>query len=262
MYLKAFILAIIEAITEFLPISSTAHLLVAGELLGFDNFDGHLFEVAIQFGAILAVLVLYFSKIRNAASSLKNKESQAFFIKFLVAFLPIAGFGFILHNYAKSFFSSEYVIAFSLIFGGIIILIVDRIKIKQKFNNMDEVDNVSAMKIGLYQVLSLIPGMSRSGTTIIGGLLTGLSQKTAVEFSFILAIPTIFAATVYDIYKNYNLLDTDNVGIIIFGFIVSFLASLFAVKKFLDYISNHNLDVFGWYRIVFGFLIFSSQFFK
>lgn len=256
LYLKALILSIVQGLTEFIPVSSSGHLIVFGNYLNFQNNDGNLFEIVIQLASILAVCIYFRKKLINVLFTIhNNKESRSFAYKFIIAFLPCAFVGLFLYKFIKTYLQNDIVVAISLIIGGVILLVLDRYIKKPKYNNIDSITNKSALKIGIYQIFSMIPGVSRSGSTIVGGLLSGLSRKTAVEFSFILAIPTILSATLFNLYKNIDKLTTDNIGVLIFGFIVTFIISMGVIKLLLNYISKHSFNIFGYYRIILGIVI-------
>jgi undecaprenyl-diphosphatase len=259
---KAIILGIIEGLTEFIPVSSTGHLIVFGEWLNFQNNDGHLFEIAIQLGAILAICFLYREKLFGILQTChKNNQSQGFICKVFIAFIPSVIFGILFYNLIKTVFFSPIVVAISLIIGGLIILYIENLKLNPSYNNIEKISMKSALKIGFYQTLSIIPGVSRSGATIIGGILSKLNRKTATEFSFFLAIPTIAGATFYDIYKNWNYITDESLNVILIGFLVSFISSIFVIKWLIGFVSHNNLKVFGWYRIVLGIIILSINWF-
>lgn len=256
LYLKAFILSLIQALTEFIPVSSSGHLIVVSNFINYNIPESEIFKIIIQLASTLAVIIFFRKKLFSVAFTVhKNKKSRDFTYKFLIAFLPCALAGLTFYKYIKKYLYTDLVIAISLIIGGFVFLIVDKYLKKSKFNNVDEVNNTTALKIGLYQVLSMIPGVSRSGSTIVGGLLSGLSRKTAVEFSFILSIPITITATLYDLYKNMDYLQNCNIKMLLFGFIITFLISISVIKWFLNYVSTHNFNVFGYYRIVLGLLI-------
>ncbi len=251
--IKAIFLGAIEGLTEFIPVSSTAHLLLSSKLIDFSYIKDDVFEIVIQLGAILAVVVLYRQKILDVLLSFFHKKSsQNFIINILIAFLPAAIFGLLFHKIIKLMFFNPISIALALIIGGIIILVVEKLEIKPKHFQIDDLSIKQSLKIGLFQVISMIPGVSRSGATIIGGLLLKLDRKTAAEFSFFLSIPTIFAASIFDFYKNYNSFDNSKISLIIIGFVAAFLSSLVVIKWFINFVSNHNFKVFAYYRILLG----------
>jgi len=249
--LHTIILSIIEGLTEFLPVSSTGHLILAGKLLSIPDTDFYKsFEIIIQLGAILAVLVLYWKKI------IKEKYLWG---KIAIAFLPAAIFGLIFYKFIKTFLLGNTVIVLvSLLIGGIFLIIIEKIYQEKKIpqNNLVSLDKKHCLYIGLFQVLSLIPGVSRSAATIIGGLSAGLSRKEAVEFSFLLAIPTMFAASGYDIMKNYEVILNGNMKLLIVGFFGAFITALFAIKVFVGYVQKHNFVPFAIYRIMLAVILF------
>ncbi len=254
--IKAVFLGVVEGLTEFIPVSSTAHLLLSSKLIDFSYIKDDVFEIVIQLGAILAVCVFYRKKILDVVLNVfNNKSSQDFSLNILVAFLPAAIFGLMFHKIIKLMFFNPLSIALALIIGGIIILVVENLDIKPKYLKVDDLSIKQSLKIGLFQILSMIPGVSRSGATIIGGLLLKLDRKTATEFSFFLSIPTIFAASIFDFYKNYNSFDSSKMSLILIGFVTAFLSSLVVIKWFINFVSNHSFKVFAYYRILLGLLL-------
>jgi undecaprenyl-diphosphatase len=254
--LNACILGIIEGLTEFLPVSSTGHMLLADHFFGFKNESG-VFEVVIQLGAILAVVVVYFERLWMAIATLPSrKESRMFGMTIIAAIIPSAIIGVALHGFIKNvLFNSPLLIAWVLIFGGIIILIVERMPKNEIHVDSENLPVKTALGIGLYQCLSMIPGVSRSGATIIGGMLLGVSRKAAAEFSFFLSIPTMVAAAGYDLYVNFHHLNGADIQTIGVGFVVAFLSALIVVKTFIGFISRFGLVPFAWYRIVGGAVV-------
>jgi len=254
--LHALILGIIEGLTEFLPVSSTGHLILAGQLLGFNDDKGKVFEIAIQFAAILAVVWEYRARLGHAVASLGSEPaSRRLATNLVVAFLPAAVLGFLFIKQIKHYLFNPIVVASALIVGGVLILWAERRKHVIRAGTVDEMTWRDALKVGFAQALAMIPGTSRSGATIIGGLFFGLSRKTAAEFSFFLAIPTMFAATLYDVYKNWHLFSADDIGMFVVGGAASFISALLAVRGLIRFISRHDFTVFAWYRIVFGVLV-------
>ncbi len=254
--IKAVFLGVVEGLTEFIPVSSTAHPLLSSKLIDFSYIKDDVFEIVIQLGAILAVCVFYRKKILDVVLNVfNNKSSQDFSLNILVAFLPAAIFGLMFHKIIKLMFFNPLSIALALIIGGIIILVVENLDIKPKYLKVDDLSIKQSLKIGLFQILSMIPGVSRSGATIIGGLLLKLDRKTATEFSFFLSIPTIFAASIFDFYKNYNSFDSSKMSLILIGFVTAFLSSLVVIKWFINFVSNHSFKVFAYYRILLGLLL-------
>ncbi|MFA5040176.1 MAG: undecaprenyl-diphosphate phosphatase [Bdellovibrionales bacterium] len=251
--LNALVLGIIEGLTEFLPVSSTGHMLIADHFFGIEN-AGAVFEVVIQLGAILAVVVVYFERLWKAVYTLPSrKESRAFAKSIIVAFLPSAVFGALLYRFIKDvLFASPQLIAWVLIAGGIVILIVERLPKKEVHTDSENLPVKTALGIGLYQCISMIPGVSRSGATIIGAMLLGVSRKAAAEFSFFLSIPTMVAAAGYDLYKNIHVLNGGDFEIIAVGFVVAFFSALLVVKTFIGFITRFGLVPFAWYRIIGG----------
>lgn len=253
--LQSILLGILEGLTEFIPVSSTGHLILAVDLMGFKGPPGKVFEIAIQLGAILAVCWAYRKKLTKVMLTLNQKESQRFTANILIAFLPAMIIGVMAHGFIKSVLFSPWVVSCSLIIGGIIILLVERKHITPKTFAPESFTPLLALKIGLCQTVAMIPGVSRSGATIIGALLLEVERRAATEFSFFLAIPTMLAATVYDIYKNYDLLTADSFALIAAGFISAFLAALLVVRTVLAFISTHGFKPFGWYRIAVGIVM-------
>jgi undecaprenyl-diphosphatase len=253
---KAVILGILEGLTEFIPVSSTAHLLLASQIINFSAVKNGVFEIVIQLGAILAVCVFYRKKIFDVIFTIhQKKSSRDFGINILLSFIPSVIAGVTLYKFIKTTFSTPQVIACALIIGGIIIILVERSNIKAKYHEIEKISKLQSFYIGLFQIFALIPGVSRSGATIIGSLILKVDRKVATEFSFFLAIPTIFGAVAYDLYKNYQSLDLANFEIIAIGFITAFVSSLITIKWFLNFVSNNNFLPFAYYRIILGILI-------
>lgn len=247
------VLGVIEGLTEFLPISSTGHMLLADHFFGFKN-QGGVFEVVIQLGAILAVVAVYFERLWKAVITLPSrKESRWFAMTLLAAFLPAAVIGAGLHKFIKEvLFESPTLIGWVLILGGIVILIVERLPKKEIHNDSENLPVKTAVQIGFCQCLAMVPGVSRSGATIVGAMLFGVERKAAAEFSFFLSIPTMAAAAAYDLYKNLGLLNSGDMASIGIGFIVAFLSALLVVRTFIGFISKYGLVPFAWYRILGG----------
>lgn len=255
--IKAILLGILEGLTEFIPVSSTAHLLVASWLIDFSYVKNGVFEISIQLGAIFAVAILYFKKISKVALTFHKKESSRNFVfNIAIAFIPAALIGATLHDFIKEVLFSPYVIASALIIGGLVIIAVEKTYIRSIYHEVEKLPKFIALVIGIFQSLAVIPGVSRSGATIIGSLILRLDRKLATEFSFFLAIPTIFGATVYDIYKNYEFLNSSNFKIIFIGFLSALFSSLIVIKWLLNFVSNHNFIIFAYYRIIIGLSIF------
>lgn len=251
---ESIILAIVEGLTEFLPVSSTGHMIIASSLMGIANDDfTKMFTVAIQFGAILSVVVLYFKRFF---------KSLDFYFKLVVAFIPAAILGFLLNDVIDALLENVLVVGFTLLAGGVLLVFIDQLLQEKEDAAKEEVTYLRAFKIGLFQCIAMVPGVSRSAATIIGGLTQKLSRKTAAEFSFFLAVPTMFAATVYKMYKYYKVLNAsgttfsnDQITMLIVGNIVAFIVALLAIKSFISYLTIHGFRVFGYYRIVVGVVI-------
>ncbi len=254
-FLKACLLGLIEGLTEFIPVSSTAHLVLFSYLIEFDSVKNNVFEIAIQGGAILAICVTFRQRIIQTLLQINQKKSQKFSLNILVAFLPSVVFGILFHEHIKSYFFSNFSIAIALIIGGIIMIIVERVDRISNITNIDKICYRNSLIIGLCQCLAMIPGVSRSGATIIGGMLFGLDRKTATEFSFFLAIPTITSACLYDVYKNYSQLSFSDIELILVGCIMSFISALLVIKWFIKFVSRYSFIGFGFYRIILGLLV-------
>ncbi|MBC8048556.1 MAG: undecaprenyl-diphosphate phosphatase [Chitinophagales bacterium] len=255
-YLLAALLGVIEGLTEFLPVSSTGHLILFVDLLGFKAPPGQTFEVMIQLGAILALVVLYFRKIWQTLTGLpSDPAARRFATVILAAFIPAMILGAAFHSQIKAVLFSPVVVAIALIVGGVVILIVERMQKRVLYHTVDDVPVRTGFLVGLAQAMALVPGVSRSGATIIGGLLLGLERRAAAEFSFFLSMPTMGAAFAYDAYKNRDLLSFDDAGVIAVGFIAAFIAALLVVKPFLAIVSNIGFAPFAYYRIALGALV-------
>jgi len=250
------ILGIVEGLTEFLPVSSTAHLLIAQDLLGFQP-PGDVFPIVIQFGAILSVVAVYWRRFWDVLVSLPSSQSsRRFAFGIIVAFLPAAIAGAALHGFIKDVLFAPaiapLVIAATLILGGILILVFERLAPPPRYGDGDRLPISKALQIGLFQILAIIPGVSRSGATILGGELMGVDRKAGALFTFYLAVPTMFGATVFDLWKNRHILNFDAGQDIAIGFVVSFLVALIVVRTFIAFIGRFGLKPFGWYRIAAG----------
>ena len=257
--LQALILGIVEGLTEFLPVSSTGHLILAGDLLGFNDDRGKLFEIVIQSGAILAVCWEYRQRIRQVLGGLtSDRDAQRLVTHLAIAFLPLAILGLLFGDAIKTHLFNPLTVACVLILGGIVILWAERREHRIRVNRVEDLTPRDALFLGLAQALALIPGTSRSGATIIGGLLFGLSRRTATEFSFFLAIPTLLLATIYQLYKERALLSADDLGLWIVGFVSAFVSAFVCVRWLLRYIAHHDFTIFGWYRIGFGLLVLAT----
>lgn len=242
---KAIIIAIVEGITEFLPVSSTGHMIIAQKLLNIEESDFvKMFIVNIQFGAILSVVVLYWRRFL---------QSFDFYLKLFVAFIPAAVFGFLFIDIIDKLLESVLVVAISLVAGGVVLVFVDSWFKKPVVNK--EVSYPTAFKIGLFQVIAMIPGVSRSAATIIGGLTQKLDRKSAAEFSFFLAVPTMFAASAYKMLKSYDVITKENIDLLLIGNAVAFIVALLAIKGFISFLTKYGFKVFGYYRIVIGLVI-------
>ena len=256
--LEAIPLGAIEGLTEFLPVSSTGHLIFFADVLNFNDPAGSVFEVVIQLGAILAVCVLYFKKLWAVLLGLFRRDAASwhFAIAVLLAFLPAAVIGVLLHDFIKEVLFSPYVVGVSLIVGGIVIMAAEHFyKADPHIHATEDFTPLLALKIGFAQCLAMIPGVSRSGATIIGALLMGVERKTAAEFSFFLAIPTMFGASAYDLYKGHAALTGDGMMAIAIGFVTAFITAMLVIKWFVNFISTHGFIPFAWYRIIFGIII-------
>ena len=251
--LDAGLLGVLEGLTEFIPVSSTGHILLAGHFLGF-NSAGKTFEVLIQLGAILAILTVYFARLWKILIDLpSDKRTQRFVLGVLAAFLPAALLGALGHDIIKTvFFESPKLICVMLLLGGFVLLAVDKMSFQPRYTNIMDYPLSLCFKIGLFQCLALIPGTSRSGATIVGSLLMGTDKRSAAEFSFFLAMPTMAGAFVYDLYKNRALLSFDDSMLIVTGFICAFVTAVIVVRYLLDFISNNGFAFFAWWRIIVG----------
>jgi undecaprenyl-diphosphatase len=258
--IKAAIMGVVEGLTEFLPISSTGHLILTGALLGFDDDKAKVFDIAIQTGAILAVIIVYWEKIRSTIVLLPNsKRAQRFAANVLIGFLPAGIIGFTVYKAIKAYLFNPGVVAGAFIVGGIIILWVEKVaKPVVRIHDIDDMSGLDALKVGLVQCLGMIPGTSRSGATIIGGMLLGLSRKVAAEFSFFLAIPTLVGAGVYSLYKERALLSMADMPLFGVGFVVSFVAAWLCIRWLLKFIATHDFVGFAYYRIAFGIVVLAT----
>lgn len=250
---QVILLGLLEGLTEFIPVSSTGHLLLAGHFLGF-NSPGKTFEVLIQLGAIMAILSVYFGRLWHLLVTLpSDANSRRFVFGILIAFLPAAIVGAAGHKIIKDvLFETPLLVCIALIIGGIILLIVDQLKLTPRYHNVMELPPSVALKIGLFQCLALVPGVSRSGSTVVGAMLLGTDKRTAAEFSFFLAMPTMTGAFAYDLYKNWDALDVNSGLHIALGFVMAFIAGVFVVRYVLDFISHHGFALFAWWRIIVG----------
>ncbi|MFN5629188.1 MAG: undecaprenyl-diphosphate phosphatase [Bacteroidota bacterium] len=249
-YLEAIVLAVIEGLTEFLPVSSTGHMVLASSFMKIANNDfTKLFTVAIQLGAILSVLVLYWKKFLVGIP---------FYIKLLIAFIPAAIFGKLLNDYIDALLENPITVAIMLVLGGIVFLLLDKWMNNKEDNSIEEPTNAGAFKIGLYQCIALIPGVSRSAATIIGGITQGLNRKSAAEFSFFLAVPTMFAATAYKLLKYFKAngnISKEEINLLLVGNLVAFIVAIIAIKTFITFLNKNGFKLFGYYRIIAGIII-------
>ncbi|MBI3936511.1 MAG: undecaprenyl-diphosphate phosphatase [Betaproteobacteria bacterium] len=259
LYLKALALGVVEGLTEFLPISSTGHLIIVGQLLGFNDEKAKVFEITIQLAAILAVCWEYRAKLAEVAVGLPSRrDAQRFVTNLAIAFFPAAVLGLLFHEAIKRHLFHPLPVAAAFIVGALLILWVERRKHEITIPEVDDLRWRDAFKIGLAQALALIPGTSRSGATIIGALLFGMSRRAATEFSFFLAMPTMFAAVLYDLYQSRDVLHAGDLGVFAAGFVASFASAFLAVRGLLRYISRHDFSVFAWYRIAFGVAVLAT----
>lgn len=255
-YFTAALLGVVEGLTEFIPVSSTGHLILLVDILRFDGPRGHVFEIVIQLGAILAVCWLYRKKLLHTILGIfSEKKSQHFALTLLCGFLPAMVLGAAFHDIIKTVLFSPIIVSVMLIFGGFIILWVEKNKPAARIAQMEQMNLILALKIGFCQAIAMIPGVSRSGATIMGALMLGVERKTATEFSFFLAIPTMLAATVYDTYKNRALLNFDDATLIAIGFIAAFISAMMVVKVVVGFVSRHGFIPFAYYRIALGFVL-------
>ena len=261
-YWKALILGIVEGLTEFLPISSTGHLIVVGSLLDFNDERGKLFEIVIQSAAILAVMWEYRAKIVSVLGGLQRGEAAArrFTFNIVVAFLPLAMIGLAFGKQIKAALFNPITVAVTSIVGALFILWAEKRKHTVNVESVDDLNWKDALKVGCAQALALIPGTSRSGATIIGGLFFGLSRRAATDVTFFLAMPTLIAATIYELYKERALLSSHDLGMWSVGFIASFISAFLCVRWLLRYISSHDFTMFAWYRIAFGLIVLGTYY--
>ncbi len=252
---QAVLLGFLEGLTEFLPVSSTGHILLAGHFLGFDS-PGKTFEVLIQLGAILAIVAVYFRQLLGMVCALPSEQRvRQFALGVIVAFIPAALVGALLHGFIKEvLFETPALICWMLIIGGFVLLAVDRMSLAVRYDDVMDIPPSRAFGIGVFQCLALIPGVSRSGSTIVGGLLLGADKRTAAEFSFFLAMPTMAGAFAFDLYKNWERLHVADALPIGVGFVVAFVTAVAVVKYALDFIGRHGFGLFAWWRILVGVL--------
>jgi undecaprenyl-diphosphatase len=261
--IKAAIMGVVEGLTEFLPISSTGHLILAGALLGFDDDKAKVFDIAIQTGAIFAVIMVYWQKIRSTVVALPTqRQAQRLALNVLIAFVPAVVLGLLFGKAIKAHLFTPTVVASTFIIGGLIILWAERRQARNpavaRIHDADDMTPLDALKVGLAQCLAMVPGTSRSGATIIGGMLLGLSRKAATDFSFYLAIPTLIGAGVYSLYKERALLSMADLPVFTVGLVFSFLSAWLCVRWLLRFIATHSFVGFAWYRIVFGLVVLGT----
>lgn len=255
-YLVAVLLGLVEGATEFIPVSSTGHLILVGHWLGFEGARAKAFEIFIQLGAILAIFWLYRKMIMTVLrDAVQPGAARNLVVGLCVAFLPVAVIGLLLHNWIKARLFDPLIVAVALVVGGFAILLIERWAPRTTTEDVERVPLRTALGIGFAQVLSLIPGTSRAGATILGGYCLGLSRKAATEFSFFLAIPVMLAATLFDLFKSRHDLVRADVAVFAIGFLVAFLSALVVVRAFLRFVSHHSFRPFAWYRIVFGVIL-------
>ena len=261
--LKAAVMGVVEGLTEFLPISSTGHLILAGALLGFDDDKAKVFDIAIQTGAILAVIIVYWQKISSTVRALPHSaDAQRFALNVFIAFVPAVILGLLFGKAIKANLFTPEVVATSFIIGGFIILWAERRQASAvRIGEVEDMRWQDALKVGLVQCLAMIPGTSRSGATIIGGMLLGMSRKAATDFSFYLAIPTLIGAGAYSLYKDRALLSIADAPMFAVGLVFSFLSACVCVRWLLKFISTNSFEVFAWYRIVFGLVVLGTSYF-
>lgn len=249
------LLGLIEGLTEFLPISSTGHLIVVSSIFSLKGADAKSFVVVIQLGAILAVCWSQRETIAKTTREIKNDKFESLFFKLFAAFVPTAVVGLLLHDFVKDYLFSPITVSVALILGGFLIILVEKYQKKPSIQAPEHISVSQAIKIGFLQSLAIFPGVSRSGATIIGGMSLGLSRKTATLFSFYLAIPTMFAATSFDLFNNPSLLSSNSLPSLVVGFFAAFFAALITVNGLIKFVSKHSLSIFGYYRIIFGLII-------
>jgi len=265
---KAAVMGVVEGLTEFLPISSTGHLILAGALLGFDDDKAKVFDIAIQTGAIFAVVLVYWQKIRDTVLALPTQvRAQSFALNVLIAFLPAVVLGLLFGNVIKAHLFTPEVVATTFILGGFVILWAERRQSQaqdvatgtfSRISYVDDMGPLDALKVGLVQCLAMVPGTSRSGATIIGGMLLGLSRKAATDFSFFLAIPTLIGAGVYNLYKERALLSLHDIPLFAVGLVFSFISAWACVRWLLRFVSTHSFVGFAYYRIAFGVVVLAT----
>jgi undecaprenyl-diphosphatase len=251
---SALILGLIEGLTEFIPVSSTAHVQLASHFLKFES-PSNAFTILVQLGAILAILLVYFKRLLDVALTLRSSERSRYFVlSILLAFLPAVVVGVFAESYINELLERPAIMCYVLIIGGIVLLAVDRLRLQPRYFDAMAYPLPLALKIGICQCVAMIPGTSRSGATIVGALLMGADKRSAAEFSFFLAIPTMAGAFAYDLYKNHSLMTADNITLVVIGFLTSFVTAFFVVKLLLDYVTRHGFALFAWWRVLVGTL--------
>lgn len=253
-WMVAIILGIVEGLTEFLPVSSTGHLILGGELLGFTDSSSVAFKIAIQFGAILAVIVVYWRRFWDVGMGLMKLQPSpvAFTRNILLGFVPALVIGVVAYDAIRAAMQTPQIVAIALVVGGVLILGLERLVKNVRYHSVEDIPFKTALSIGLVQCTAMLPGVSRSGATIMGGLLMGVERKTAAEFSFFLAVPTMLAATVYALWKDRALLNADDFGMIAIGFVTAFIVAVVVVKAFVAIVGKYGFAPFAWYRIIVG----------
>jgi undecaprenyl-diphosphatase len=260
---EALLLGVVEGLTEFIPVSSTGHLILFGDLLGFQGPPGQVFEIVIQTGSILAVLWIYRARfLATAVGLFRDASATRFATNLLIAFLPALVVGALAHDFIKAVLFNPLVVSISLIVGGLAILAIERMGLKPTVDDVDAFDWRLSLKIGMCQLAAMIPGVSRSGATIMGALLMGTGRRAATEFSFFLAVPTLLAASVFDAYQAWGTLSQDNLVLIAAGFLSAFVAGAVVVSKLLHFVGNHGFAPFAWYRIAAGFGMLAILFWR
>lgn len=255
--MKAVLLGLVEGLTEFIPVSSTGHLIVTGDLLQFKGSAASTFEVFIQLGAILAVLLLYKERFYGLLDFKKREGLSGMngLILLGITTTPALIFGFLVHGYIKTYLFNPFTVALGLGVGGVIMIVAESKLPRPRIKKVDEFKKLDALWVGLFQCLAMWPGVSRSGATIVGGMLVGIERKTAAEYSFLAAVPVMFAATAYDLFKSRAFLSSSDIPIFMIGFVVSFISAWFAIKFFIHLLGKWTLKPFGWYRIAIALLI-------
>jgi undecaprenyl-diphosphatase len=261
LWVKAAIMGIVEGLTEFLPVSSTGHLILAGSLLGFTDDKSKVFDIAIQSGAIFAVILVYWQRLRDTVTGFGHDPvARRFLLNVAIGFVPAVILGLLFGKAIKAHLFTPVVVATTFILGGFVILWAERRQSSARIETVDDMRPLDALKVGLVQCLALVPGTSRSGATIIGGMLLGLSRKAATDFSFFLSIPTLIGAGLYSLWKERALLSTADIPLFAVGLVFSFLSAWLCVRWLLRYISTHTFTPFAWYRIAFGIVVLATAY--